>query len=75
MLDEEMIERVSSAIEAAIDKLNDPVNYSGFSDEFAIAAIKAMREPTEKMIDAGKNNYQHGSAIAYQAMIDAVINE
>ena len=37
--------------------------------------IKAMREPTEKMIAAGKNNYQHGSAIAYQAMIDAVINE
>ncbi len=43
--------------------------------ELAKSIIKAMREPTEKMLDAGRNNYQHGSAVAYQSMIDAVINE
>ncbi len=43
-----------------------------------IAVIKAMREPTEKMLKAGTqddDDYNDDITLAYQAMIDAVINE
>lgn len=53
--------------------------------ELAKSIIKAMREPTDKMIEAGacvstqmvndcKGNHEIDKAV-YQAMIDAVINE
>jgi len=69
-MDNEMIDRVAKAI-----ALRDT------TDEFAMAraAIAAMREPTEKMLNAeGVHSSCHtcgGHKEGWQAMIDAVINE
>lgn len=42
----------------------------------ARAAIEAMRNPTEKMSDEGAaNNFGKPSYAAWQAMIDAALNE
>lgn len=61
-----MIERVSKAI------LETP-NTSDYERLVAINAIKAMREPTEKMVIAapGHSNIRK----TYQAMLDAIIND
>ena len=65
-MDNEMIERVAKAI-----------NLRDTTDEYAMAraAIKAMREPTENMKLVGRDNYQHGSATSYSAMIDCIVND
>lgn len=44
--------------------------------EDARAAIAAMREPTEAMMDEGSaNNFGKPSYVAYQTMIDAALSE
>lgn len=73
-MDDEMIERVAKAI-----RLRDT------TDEFAMAreAIKAIREPTDKMVNAGFNNYMYheknklpwNGKTLYNAMIDCIIND
>lgn len=64
-----MIERVGKAI------LYTP-NASDYHKLVAIAAIKAMREPTEKMLEAGTDVGPDRAPSEYwYAMIDAIINE
>ena len=85
MPDKEMIER---CVKASFDCWNkhNGLNYvaddmsSGekeFAEKHIIAIIKAMREPTEKMIKAGSSMADGGGGaiFIYEEMIDAVINE
>jgi len=67
-----MVERVERAI---IDAMNADPRGGSFS-RAAYAAIKAMREPTEAMADAGyeADGYDVCGRI-WTAMIDAAINE
>ena len=85
-MDNEMIERV---IKASFDCWNEHrgLTYSvsdlsssdaEFAKAHAVAIIKAMREPTEKMKSAMMNVEGYADcdpAEYYQAAIDAVINE
>ncbi len=59
--------RVSKAI------LETP-NASDYERLVAVNAIKAMREPTEKMLEASNTGEFDNKLVWYQ-MIDAVINE
>lgn len=75
MKDYEMIERVSEAIRRT-------PNASDYNELVAINAIKAMREPTEKMINSPMarcyNTGPYGDKEVrriFTAMIDAVIND
>lgn len=73
----EMIERVGKAMADAV-ALNYDNNQAIF-DLYAKAAIKAMREPTEEMINAADNSdsLECGSSAygCWQAMIDKVLEE
>lgn len=72
-MDNEMIEQVATAI----TKRRTGRNYS--SIELAIAAIKAMREPTEKMLAAADGPWCDDDRPElkreYQAMLDAIIGD
>lgn len=47
-----------------------------FLRDFAIAAIKAMREPTEHMVKSGHKGFCFGRPLeTYQEMIDAALRE
>ena len=70
----EMIERVAKAI----DESSQPpgcADYSILMKNAAVAAIKAMREPTDAMVDAGDMwaDAPGYSAKAWRAMIDAAL--
>lgn len=77
----EMIERVAKAILDKMD-LTDGLNITS-ATTYAKAAIEAMREPTEEMINAeteqGKVHWDYscqicgGAKFAWQAMIDAAL--
>jgi hypothetical protein len=80
-MDNEMIERVSKAI------LETP-NASDYETLVAINAIKAMREPTDKMLEAGREAFKDcwslepgegldepPAPVIWEAMIDVVIND
>lgn len=77
----EMVERVAAAIDEAIEKW-DP-RASKFRDFAARAAIKAMCEPTETMVEAGymadngedRNLGERGAKEAWQLMIDAALKD
>lgn len=86
-MDNEMIERVARAIlkDAGILETKDTL---GTASRYSIVAIKAMREPTEKMLLAGEEavsncfSLEPGEGLdeppapaAWEAMIDAVIND
>jgi len=92
-MDDEMIERCALAI---YNDIKDDFAYVGNGDdlssvtldgdfnlkEFVRVVIKAMREPTEKMIDAAMWNGVTGQIVGealtkecWQDMIDAVIND
>lgn len=66
-MDNEMFNRVELAIRLAIYSDNKGTK------EATLLAIKAMREPTEKMI-AGAI-YESSNDNAWRAMIDVVIND
>lgn len=97
-MDNEMIERVAEAIcnsrqtlrynGTISTKWRAPEMSKGYIEDcitFAKAAIKAMREPTEKMMISAENKYaelltfsdkeESGSYLVWQSMIDAIINE
>lgn len=80
-MDNEMIKRVGAAIETYIERLSDARNYGGFINEIAIEAIKAMREPTEKMKSIEGIHWNYGCHVCggltegWYAMIDAVTND
>lgn len=71
----EMIERVARAIADA--DMEDYMEFAHRYDAAARAAIEAMREPSEKMVLAGKavepRHYTFSSS--YLAMIDAALEE
>lgn len=75
----DMIERVAAALE--ILPIRDNENRGGELDrlrlrEAARAAIKAMREPTEAMIDVGGAFCDSNAAWrAWQATIDAALSD
>lgn len=82
-MSESMIERVAQAIAKAQTQTESM--WQAFLPE-ASAAIEAMREPTEAMVDAGGDEevFADGAAYmslgrvaveAYQAMIDAALAE
>lgn len=89
-MDNEMINRVTYTImKAFFDREPDENGVRIFTaspvdnEDLAIAAIKAMREPTEKMktlvtddiVITDKCYYCGGHIQGWQAMIDAVIND
>lgn len=64
---DEMVQRVARAIALA------PMDTF---EAQAVAAIEAMREPTEAMIEAGyANNFANPAYAAWQAMIDTALSE
>ncbi len=65
----EMIEKVAKAIRDSFNS-NDVDCYP-----IAKAAIAAMREPTEEMIDAGAYDLNMKLQQQWQAMIDAALKE
>jgi hypothetical protein len=68
----EMIERVARAIADAF--MEDYSEAPNLYDEMAEAAIAAMREPTEAMIEAGRWPAEDdGPAACWQAMIGAAL--
>lgn len=76
MPDKEMIERCAKAM---FDEACPAIRYTdedrAFYSRMAVANIKAMREPTEKMKLAGQHEDVYGPEWVWQNMIDAVINE
>lgn len=73
-MDNEMIERCAKAV--ALTHWPDDSRYKNYIPAVK-AAIKAMREPTEKMIDAARKQVfvEDSPTSIYIAMIDAVIND
>ncbi len=81
-----MIERVAKAIEGANITSSDGSHSMKFSTPWEIAdnyrriaraAIEAMREPTEKMVDTGNEccDYFKHARQTWGAMIDAALSE
>lgn len=78
----EMIERVARAIEATMFAPHElPITGELHKRylEAARAAIKAMREPTDEMVEASNREWDgrisHRSSGAWQAMIDAALGK
>lgn len=74
----EMVERVAKAIEAEVDKLNDVRNIQGFYEEIARAAIAAMREPTDGMVETAFSllpDRDPWPIAVWRAMIDESLRE
>ena len=70
MADQEMIERVALAICGD----DNPANILAIHRTRAVEAIKAMREPTQQMIDAGWNAKGDQPQTHWQAMIDSILD-
>lgn len=70
-MDDEMLNRVHDAIQNSFNS-NDINCYP-----IAIAAIKAMREPTEKMIEVAKTspNNIYGPKAVWEEMINAITGD
>ena len=73
MMTDSMIERVARALLVADRSAITPDYYQ----RMARAAIEAMREPTEAMLDAGVNFRERNARTEqiWQAMIDAALKE
>jgi hypothetical protein len=69
-MDNEMIERCTNAVRLAIEADCDDKG-------IALACIKAMREPTGNMLEAGLEQcfVEDSPSSIFIAMIDAIINE
>jgi len=78
MPDNEMIERVCAAIfndNAGACACLGPLPWCRCRKNKAIEIIKAMREPTEKMIAAMNFVHRKDAIVVWQTVIDAVIND
>jgi hypothetical protein len=75
----EMIERVARAIAERRFGSSGKYMWQDWTTE-AEAAIEAMLEPTEEMVDAGREggevniDFDFNAAACWQAMIDAALN-
>ena len=75
----EMVERVARAVAAEMDRLGDSLT----PQETACVAIRAMREPTGAMIDAGAESFVSVNppnitgqpSAAWRAMIDKALGD
>lgn len=76
-MDNKMIELVAQALKNAGLNCVDIKNH--YPQELAIAAIKAMREPTSKMLDAADGEWCDDDRPElkreYQMMIDSIFND
>lgn len=72
-----MVERVARAMQAVDDDLGGAIELSdGEARALAVAAIKAMREPTDAMVDSAADFATLGTIkCVWSASIDAAINE
>lgn len=71
----EMIERVAKAIQSALSE-GTPGRDPDRMERIARAAIEAMRDPTEAMIDKGYDHVDYGGTdieAAWKDMIDAAL--
>lgn len=78
-MDNEMIERCAKAV--CLEHWTDDSRYKNYIPAVK-ATIKAMREPTEKMIEAATWNTTNGeivgddlAKVVWQDMIDCIIND
>jgi hypothetical protein len=74
----DMSEMVERATAAAIEVIIEAGGTIDFRVQPAIrAAIAAMREPTDRMLDIGEDEYVETDLLksAWQAMIDAALTE
>ena len=69
----EMVERVARAITTA--RYGSRCAFHAEHKKMAIAAIQAMREPTQAMWDAGARAAEELEPNAWEAMIDAALGE
>lgn len=69
----EMIERVAKAIDEASQPPGQK-DYKILMGNCARAAIEAMRNPDDKMIEAGFKEFGSGTLQVYQAMVDAALS-
>ncbi len=78
-MDNEMIERCKDAINAF-----PHWDFNNLErEQLALAVIKAMHEPTEKMVDKGGYTYSTGDGMildqaakeCWQTMIDGIVND
>lgn len=83
---ESMVERVARAIAGADPEQQCQIDDSEMGEYFwekyrehylplARAAIEAMREPTDAMVDAGEGTMCPHAACIFTDMIDAALNE
>lgn len=72
----EMVERVARAISKADENDGSIVTWVSYR-RTARAAIEAMREPTESMMEAGEKHIREGrfSSVNWKRMIDAALND
>ena len=68
----DMIKRVAQAIKADAAKGRFPIGDS-MAESMARAAIKAMREPTDEMVNAMEEGLITERIAEYKAMIDAAL--
>jgi hypothetical protein len=70
-MDNEMIDWCAEKVRLALYSDNKSCK------EAVIECIKAMREPTEKMVEAAKNSPDniYGPKAVWECMIDAIIGE
>lgn len=71
----EMIDRVAAALDQVSQTAPSTLSYAEMMRAFAVAAIKAMREPTEEMVAAAHYVSFAPGATAYTAMIDVASGE
>jgi len=84
-MDNEMIERCKAELQRCFAPAIDfKAPYAKAMSDMAIKdIIKAMREPTEKMVEAALHDYMYrektkqpwNGKVMYQTMIDTVIND
>ncbi len=70
-----MVEEVAEAIwlSRGLKWREAPQTLQELAREEARAAIRAMREPSEAMADAGQREYGHAPSVIWRAMIDAAL--
>ena len=71
----EMLERLASAMQKSMDE--QAATGVVRVHKLARAVLRALREPTEEMLEAGREAAFHGDGLdgAFQTMIDAALGE
>lgn len=67
-----MVERVARVIIAGFDEVTEPEEREDCLN-LARAAIAAMREPTEAMVEAGETFVEYSASACWDRMIDEAL--